>query len=216
MVRSEDEDEDEDGGGLCWILWCTVCNALSPGGKSQGLFDVEIGQFESVSFNFSQVTGTPWARHIFLIGNKWIFIIIIFFFYLFLSFSTAPPLPPPFLFLHLPDRSSSIHFFLCSFSLWIYSQSFRGPFQCCHHNAFMLLLKLNLATVAFWKNRRARQPLKQNLTNAEYGFKSKQLSGFLCTRRVLKWIKKKKSTKRESIELKYSETRLLSVHLQQE
>jgi len=26
---------------------------------AQGLFDVEIGQFESVSFNFSQLTGPP-------------------------------------------------------------------------------------------------------------------------------------------------------------
>lgn len=27
---------------------------------AQGLFDVEIGQFESVSFNFSQLTDPPW------------------------------------------------------------------------------------------------------------------------------------------------------------
>jgi len=40
--------------------------ALSPGAESQRLFDVEIGQFESVSFNFSQVTGTPLTYHTFL------------------------------------------------------------------------------------------------------------------------------------------------------
>lgn len=45
-----------------------VCcmRALSPGAESQRLFDVEIGQFESVSFNFSQVTGTPLVYHTFL------------------------------------------------------------------------------------------------------------------------------------------------------
>lgn len=37
---------------------------------AQGLFDVEIGQFESVSFNFSQLTGPPWVPHNSLIGYK--------------------------------------------------------------------------------------------------------------------------------------------------
>lgn len=40
---------------------------------AQGLFDVEIGQFESVSFNFSQLTGPPWVPHIPLIGYKLVF-----------------------------------------------------------------------------------------------------------------------------------------------
>lgn len=39
-----------------------------------GLFDVEIGQFESVSFNFSQLTGPPWVPHIPLIGYKLVFL----------------------------------------------------------------------------------------------------------------------------------------------
>lgn len=74
VVRSEDEDEMSKGAGGIFVGFrgaqCAVCSVLSPGGKSQGLFDVEIGQFESVSFNFSQVTGTPWVCHTFLIGNK--------------------------------------------------------------------------------------------------------------------------------------------------
>lgn len=45
---------------------CVLYEALSPGAESQRLFDVEIGQFESVSFNFSQVTGTPLVYHTFL------------------------------------------------------------------------------------------------------------------------------------------------------
>lgn len=38
------------------------------------MFDVEIGQFESVSFNFSQLTGPPWVPHTSLIGNKLVFL----------------------------------------------------------------------------------------------------------------------------------------------
>lgn len=45
---------------------CVLYEALSPGAQSQRLFDVEIGQFESISFNFSQVTGTPLVYHTFL------------------------------------------------------------------------------------------------------------------------------------------------------
>lgn len=41
---------------------------------AQSLFDVEIGQFESVSFNFSQLTGPPWVPHIPLIGYKLVFL----------------------------------------------------------------------------------------------------------------------------------------------
>lgn len=63
-------DGGEGGGGFglgggAPFQGFAVCGALSPGGESQGLFDVEIGQFESVSFNFSQVTGTPWVCHTF-------------------------------------------------------------------------------------------------------------------------------------------------------
>lgn len=49
-----------------WGEGCVLYEALSPGAESQRLFDVEIGQFESVSFNFSQVTGTPLVYHTFL------------------------------------------------------------------------------------------------------------------------------------------------------
>lgn len=127
------------GGHLCWILWCAVCNALSPGGKSQGLFDVEIGQFESVSFNFSPVTGTPWVHHTFLIGN-----------FLFLHFSVHPP-PPPFHFLYLSDLSCSIHFHFALFAHESIVTAFLGSFQRCHQNPFMLLLKLNLAHFSILK-----------------------------------------------------------------
>lgn len=41
--------------------------------RARGLFDVEIGQFESVSFNFSQLTGPPWVFHVPLIGYKLVF-----------------------------------------------------------------------------------------------------------------------------------------------
>lgn len=41
---------------------------------ARGLFDVEIGQFESVSFNFSQLTEPPWGPHIPLIGYKLVFL----------------------------------------------------------------------------------------------------------------------------------------------
>lgn len=41
--------------------------------RARGLFDVEIGQFESVSFNFSLLTGPPWVSHVPLIGYKLVF-----------------------------------------------------------------------------------------------------------------------------------------------
>lgn len=125
MVRSEDEDEQGGGGGIfvgfCGVQ-CAVCSALSPGGKSQGLFDVEIGQFESVSFNFSQVTGTPWVCHTFLIGNKWIFLI-------FLPFSPPQSFSLSFWSILLNAFSFCSFFFFCS---WIYSHTFRGSFQSIH------------------------------------------------------------------------------------
>lgn len=43
---------------------------------AQGLFDVEIGQFESVSFNFSQLTGPPWVPCTPLIGYKLVFFVL--------------------------------------------------------------------------------------------------------------------------------------------
>lgn len=55
-----------------------------------GLFDVEIGQFDSVSFNFSQLTGPHWVT---LIGYKLVLGLSFF-----LSYSSSfepPPLPPP-------------------------------------------------------------------------------------------------------------------------
>ena len=67
---------------------------------SQGLFDVEIGQFESVSFNFSQLTGPPWVPlHFSHIGNKLDFLFFLPFFSPVLSaYSVFKPL---FLFLYV-------------------------------------------------------------------------------------------------------------------
>lgn len=65
---------------------------------AQGLFEVEIGQFESVSFNFSQFTGPPWVPHIPLIGYKLVFFVLSLpqflntFFSLFLLHITQVPL----------------------------------------------------------------------------------------------------------------------------
>lgn len=68
------EDEEGGGGGHLFLRLCGGYEAASPGAWSQGLFDVEIGQFESVSFNFSQLTGPPWVLHTFLIGYKLVFL----------------------------------------------------------------------------------------------------------------------------------------------
>lgn len=40
-------------------MGCVLYEALFPGAESQRLFDVEIGQFESIAFNFLEVAGTP-------------------------------------------------------------------------------------------------------------------------------------------------------------
>lgn len=62
------------GGGT--FFWGYVLDMRQPllEHRAQGLFDVEIGQFESVSFNFSQLTGPPWVPHIPLIGYKLVFL----------------------------------------------------------------------------------------------------------------------------------------------
>lgn len=75
--------DEEAGGGLGgrgrgWggtFFWGYVLDMRQPLQEhgTQGLFDVEIGQFESVSFNFSQLTGPPWVPHIALIGYKLVF-----------------------------------------------------------------------------------------------------------------------------------------------
>lgn len=57
------------GGTFFWRYVLDIRQPLQEHG-AQGLFDVEIGQFESVSFNFSQLTGPPWVPHIPLIGYK--------------------------------------------------------------------------------------------------------------------------------------------------
>lgn len=76
--------EDEEAGGG-WgmrrggtFFWACVLDVRQPLHKhgAQGLFDVEIGQFESVSFNFSQLTEPPWGPHIPLIGYKFIFFVL--------------------------------------------------------------------------------------------------------------------------------------------
>lgn len=68
--------EDEGGGGHLFLRLCVgdMRQPLQEHG-ARGLFDVEIGQFESVSFNFSQLTGPPWVPHIPLIGYKLVFFV---------------------------------------------------------------------------------------------------------------------------------------------
>lgn len=65
------EDEEEGVGGAPFSE--DMRQPLQEHG-AQGLFDVEIGQFESISFNFSQLTGPPWVPHISLIGYKLVFL----------------------------------------------------------------------------------------------------------------------------------------------
>lgn len=64
------------GGGHLFLRLCVgdMRQPLQEHG-ARGLFDVEIGQFESVSFNFSQLTGPPWVPHIPLIGYKLVFFV---------------------------------------------------------------------------------------------------------------------------------------------
>lgn len=52
VIRAGFKMEGGDGAACC-------TKHFFPGAESQRLFDVEIGQFESIAFNFSQVTGTP-------------------------------------------------------------------------------------------------------------------------------------------------------------
>ena len=72
-MRRRMEDE-RWGGGYLFLRLCVgdMRQPLQEHG-ARGLFDVEIGQFESVSFNFSQLTGPPWVPHIPLIGYKLVF-----------------------------------------------------------------------------------------------------------------------------------------------
>lgn len=67
---------EDKGGGHLFLRLCVgdMRQPLQEHG-ARGLFDVEIGQFESVSFNFSQLTGPPWVPHIPLIGYKLVFFV---------------------------------------------------------------------------------------------------------------------------------------------
>lgn len=119
--RGGGEDEEgeevvvkEEGGGTSF--WGYVLDMRQPLQEhgAQGLFEVEIGQFESVSFNFSQFTGPPWVPHIPLIGYK-----LVFFFcpltpsvfkHLFFSFSfTHYPGTPVVFFFPAPSSSSLLN-----------------------------------------------------------------------------------------------------------
>lgn len=98
MRRRRMEDK---GGGHLFLRLCVgdMRQPLQEHG-ARGLFDVEIGQFESVSFNFSQLTGPPWVPHIPLIGYKLVFFCFFFvlslpqflnpFFFLLFFFYTLP------------------------------------------------------------------------------------------------------------------------------
>lgn len=72
--------QGEDGRRGMWrggtFFWGCVLDMRQPLHEhgARGLFDVEIGQFESVSFNFSQLTEPPWGPHISLIGYKLVFL----------------------------------------------------------------------------------------------------------------------------------------------
>lgn len=71
--------KDRLGGGGATPFSFSVLDMKQPllERRAQGLFDVEIGQFESVSFNFSQLTRPPWVPHVPLIGYKLVFFFVL-------------------------------------------------------------------------------------------------------------------------------------------
>lgn len=87
--QGEDKEGEVCGGGT--FFWGCVLDMRQPlhEQEARGLFDVEIGQFESVSFNFSQLTEPPWGPHIPLIGYKLVFLSSH-------SLGLNPPTPTPF------------------------------------------------------------------------------------------------------------------------